>query len=50
MLFVEVVERVAGLVVMVGEEGVDLLAELLMLLWTLARPFVSVYPTSGPMR
>ena len=46
----EVVERVAGLVVMVGEEGVDPLTGLLLLLRTLARPFVSVFLTSGPMR
>ena len=48
-LSVEGVWREAGLVAMVSEEGVDLLADLPMLQWTLARFFGSECLTSGPM-
>ena len=48
-LSVEGVWREAGLVAMVSEEGVDLLADLPMLQWTLVRLFGSECLTSGPM-
>ena len=45
----EGVWREAGLVAMVSEEGVDLLAGLPMCQWTQARFFGSVCQTSGLM-
>ena len=48
-LSVEGVGREAGLVAMVSAEGVDQLADLPMLQWTLARLFGSECLTSGPM-